>query len=99
MSDGPIEDYLDELLRRTRADARTTRRLLDEAGDHLYSAADELGRAGLSRADAEAEAVRRFGPAQPVVAATYRRSLMALSVETARAAMRVHLGNTRRRLS
>jgi hypothetical protein len=35
MSETPIEDYLDELLRRTRADARTTRRLLEEASDHL----------------------------------------------------------------
>jgi hypothetical protein len=38
----PIEDYLDELLRRTHADPRMARRLLDEANDHLFAAADAL---------------------------------------------------------
>jgi hypothetical protein len=42
MNATPIEDYLDELLRRTRADAPTTRRLLDDAGDHLLETATEL---------------------------------------------------------
>ena len=87
MSETPIDDYLDELLRRTRADARTTRRLLDEAGDHLYATADELCSAGLSREDAEAEAVRRFGPVTPIVQATFRQSFRALVLETLRAAV------------
>jgi hypothetical protein len=83
----PIEDYLDELLRRTRADARAARRLLDEAGDHLYATAAELESAGMSRAEAEAEAVRRFGPVRPIAQAATRRSLGALVVETLRAAV------------
>ena len=49
MTETPIEDHLDELLRRTRADARTTRRLLDEASDHLHAAAAELRAGGMSR--------------------------------------------------
>jgi hypothetical protein len=87
LSASPIEDYLDELLRRTRADARTTRRLLDEAGDHLYATAAELEAGGLSRGHAETEAVRRFGPVVPIARATARRSLLALVLETARAAV------------
>jgi hypothetical protein len=86
MSDTPIDDYLDELLRRTRADARTTRRLLDEAADHLHATAAELVSAGLTRRAAEAEAVRRFGPPDPIVRAAYRSSFLALTLETARAA-------------
>jgi hypothetical protein len=87
MSETPIEDYLDELLRRTRADARTTRRLLDEAGDHLHAAATELQACGMSRQQAETEAVLRFGPVTPIAHATTRRSLVALSFETLRAAL------------
>ena len=87
MTETPIEDYLDELLRRTRADARTTRRLLDEASDHLHAAAAELRAEGMSRQEAEIEAVRRFGPVTPIVRATLRRSLAALVFETLRAAL------------
>jgi hypothetical protein len=87
MTHTPIDDYLDELLRRTRADARTTRRLLDEAGDHLHTTAAELQATGMSRHDAELEAVRRFGPARPIVRATFRRSFVALIFETLRAAL------------
>jgi hypothetical protein len=87
MSETPIEDYLDELLRRTRADPRTTRRLLDEATDHLQEAATELEASGLPRPDAETEAVRRFGPITPIVRATSRRSFVALAFETLRAAL------------
>jgi MYXO-CTERM domain-containing protein len=87
MSETPIDDYLDELLRRTRADARTTRRLLDEASDHLHATAAELHGSGMSRQQAETEAVRRFGPVTPIVHATFRRSLLALVFETVRAAL------------
>lgn len=87
MTETPIEDYLDELLRRTRADVRTMRRLLDEASDHLHAAASELEDCGMSRQEAEAEAVRRFGPVTPIVRATLRRSFAALVVETLRAAL------------
>ena len=84
--DAPIEAYLDELLRRTRADARTTRRLLAEAADHLYATAADLADEGMDRGKAEIEAVRRFGPVAPVVRATLRRSLRGLVGQTLRAA-------------
>lgn len=87
MSETPIDDYLDELLRRCRADVRTTRRLLDEASDHLHAAAAELEANGMSRVDAEAEAVHRFGPLKPIVRATARRSFIKLVLETVRAAV------------
>ena len=74
MSETPIEDYLDELLRRTRADARTTRRLLDEASDHLYAATAELVNDGMSRQAAETEAVRRFWPVTPIVRCAFSLS-------------------------
>jgi hypothetical protein len=83
----PIEDYLDDLLRRGGADPRTTRRLLDEANDHLRSTAADLEEAGMPRIDAEREAVRRFGPAQGMTAGCRWRSFAALVTETARAAV------------
>jgi MYXO-CTERM domain-containing protein len=87
MSETPIDDYLDELLRRTRADARTTRRLLDEAADHLHATAADLHAGGMPRQDAELEAVRRFGPVAPIAAAELRQSVVGLAVETLRAAL------------
>ena len=91
MNETPIEnlldDLLDDLLRHTRADARTTRRLLDEARDHLQATADELQTTGLSRGEAEIEAVRRFGPVRPIAHAMARRSFAALVAETLRAAV------------
>lgn len=87
MSKTPIEDYLDALLRRTRSDARTARRLLDEAADHLYATAAELEATGLDRAAAEREAVRRFGATDEVLRGTWRRSFIALVFETLRAAI------------
>ena len=87
MSDSPIEDYLDDLLRRLRTDARTTRRMLAEATDHLYATAAALQGEGLSHAQAESEAVRRFGPIAPIARATIRRSLINLIAETARGAV------------
>ena len=87
MSETPIEDYLDELLRRTRSDVRTTRRLLEEASDHLHATTAELVNDGMAREQAEVEAVRRFGPVKPIVQATSRRSLLALVVETLRGAL------------
>lgn len=83
----PIEDYLDELLRRTSADPRTTRRMLDEASDHLFAAAAELEAGGMPRVAAEREAVRRFGPADELVRASRRQSFGALVAETLRAAV------------
>lgn len=83
----PIENYLDDLLRRTHADPRTTRRLLDEANDHLAATAAELEAEGMSRVDAEREAVRRFGPVADLARASSRRSFAALVLETLRAAI------------
>jgi hypothetical protein len=86
VTDGPIDDYLDELLRRTRADARTTRRLLDESADHLHASAAELLATGMAPDDAEREAVRRFGSAASVAGPATRHALGALVLETLRAA-------------
>jgi hypothetical protein len=83
----PIEDYLDELLRRTHADPRTTRRLLDEANDHLAAAAADLEAAGEPRVDAEREAVRRLGPATDLAGTSWRHSFGSLVRETLRAAI------------
>lgn len=83
----PIEDYLDDLLRRTHADPRTTRRLLDEASDHLFTAAGELEATGMARVDAEREAVRRLGPASGVLHGSRRRSFSAIVLEVLRAAV------------
>ena len=83
----PIEDYLDELLRRTHADPRTTRRLLDEANDHLRTAAGELEATGRSRVEAEREVLRRFGPPAGMTRDSWRRSFSTLVLETLRAAV------------
>ena len=87
MTATPIEDLLDELLRRSRTDARSTRRLLDEASDHVHATAAELQAGGMCRVDAEVEAVRRFGPVKPIARAMRHRSLAALVSETLRAAI------------
>lgn len=83
----PIEDYLDELLRRTHADPRTTRRLLDEANDHLRTASAELEAAGMPRVEAEREVLRRFGPPAEMTRDSWRRSFGALVLETLRASV------------
>jgi len=78
VSQTPIEYYLDELLRRSSANASTTRRLLNEASDHLYVAAAELQAGGLSSRQAEVPAVRRFGSVSPIMRAATRGSFRAL---------------------
>ena len=83
----PIEDYLDELLRRTHAAPRVARRLLDEAGDHLFAAAAELEATGLNRTDAERQAIERLGPPSELVRGSWRWSFGALVLETLRAAV------------
>lgn len=67
----PIENYLDELLLRLRVSPRETRRILIEAESHLRDAADVAEQRGLSREDAEREAVRRFGSADEVARAAW----------------------------
>ena len=72
----PIEEYLDALLLRLRVPPRDTRRMITEADSHLRDAADAAQERGLSRSDAEREAVLRFGSAHDVAraASTARRS-------------------------
>jgi hypothetical protein len=78
----PIEDYLDDVLRHAHADPRTTRRLLDEAGDHLSAGAAQLEAAGMPRLDAEREAVRRLGPVPGMVRGSWWQSFARLVRET-----------------
>jgi hypothetical protein len=86
MSTSPIEEYLDTLYAAVRADpgtdARSARRLLDEAADHLHSAADEFETGGLDRAEAEQAAVRGFGPSGPLARADRQPSFGRLVVDT-----------------
>src|SRR5438270_2278991 len=65
-NDEPIEDYLDELLSCLRLPPRQTRRLLSETEDHLRQTADASEERGLSRVQAEREAVRAFGSASRI---------------------------------
>jgi hypothetical protein len=62
----PIAAYLRRLDEELRLRRAPRRRLLAEAEDHLRSAAEELAREGRSAADAEREAVARFGAASEV---------------------------------
>ena len=73
--DSPIEDYLDTLVRCGRtSDPRQLRYLLAEAEAHLRDAAAVAAASGLSRVEAEAEAVARFGPAAQVCRADQDRA-------------------------
>lgn len=83
----PIEDFLDDLMRRTHADPRTTRRLIDEASDHLFAAADDFEARGMGRTDAEREAVQRFGPTDEMLRGAARHAFAAMVVEVVRAAV------------
>lgn len=83
----PIEDYLDDLLRHTHTDARSTRRLLDEASDHLYAAAGQRQAAGMTRVQAEREAVRRLGPRSELTRGSWQRSFKTMVLEVMRAAI------------
>jgi hypothetical protein len=58
-----ITEYLVELLEELRLPGRRRRRILAEVEDHLACVAAELHAGGLGVAEAESEAVRRFGPA------------------------------------
>ena len=74
MIESPIERYLDELfveLRRSSpSDARS---LLSETETHLRDAADESARNGMTRSDAEADAIRRYGAARQIAATDRNR--------------------------
>ena len=68
--DGPIEQYLDELVRALAArPPRELRALLVEAEAHLYDTADAAVARGVPREQAERDAVARFGSAADLAAA------------------------------
>ena len=81
----PIEEYLDGLYGQLRTDPRSARRMLDEAADHLHGAAGEFEEQGMTRLEAEREAVRRFGESAPIARADARRTFPALVFDTAKA--------------
>lgn len=83
----PIEDYLDDLLRHTHTDVRTARRLLDEASDHLFAAAGQHQAAGMTRLEAEREAVRRLGPRSELTRGSWQRSFTTMVLEVMRGAI------------
>ena len=68
-----IDRYLDELFDRLAGTGAAGRRTLAEVETHLHEAVDGLVESGVAPADAEREAIRRFGP-PPTVAAAIRRA-------------------------
>ncbi len=77
--DSPVEVYLDRLLAATPGSPRDVRALLSEAEAHLRDATAEGMASGLSQAQAEDEAVARFGTVWSVAAAEGRRSSLPLA--------------------
>lgn len=61
-----IDDYLDRMLGELRGSPETVRRILSETENHLRETAESLEREGSTSADAESEAVARFGSADIV---------------------------------
>jgi hypothetical protein len=62
-----VDSYLDQLFDRLAGTGRRGRRILAEAEDHLLHAVDEAHSRGVGRAEAEAEAVARFGDVRSVL--------------------------------
>jgi hypothetical protein len=56
-----IEGYLDPLLTHLWGSAQDVRRILSETEEHLRDATAELAAAGASEADAQRQAIARFG--------------------------------------
>jgi hypothetical protein len=83
MTVSPVEAYLDRLDGELRARRAPRRRLLAEAEDHLRSGAEELVARGRCTADAEREAIERFGDAPEVA----HRFAVATASSTARSAV------------
>ncbi|MEO9254027.1 MAG: permease prefix domain 1-containing protein [Tepidiformaceae bacterium] len=65
---GLIDEYLDELAAALRVDGRRARRILAETEDHLNEAVRTQLLAGLSEAEAEREAILRFGTPSDIAA-------------------------------
>jgi hypothetical protein len=70
-----VETYLDELFDRLAGTGAAGRRALAEADDHLHSAVAEGIQRGLGQAEAEREAVDRFGPPAHIAAGIVRTDL------------------------
>ena len=62
----PVERYLDQLLLQLRGRAGDVRRILAETEDHLRDAVDAGMAGGLAQAEAQAQALARFGSARTV---------------------------------
>jgi hypothetical protein len=63
-----LDDYLRRLERELRQHGLEDRRMLDEAREHLVDAVEEGRHRGLSDADAEREALERFGAPEAIAA-------------------------------
>jgi hypothetical protein len=73
---GPVEAYLDELVRAFAGrPPRSLRAVLAEAEAHLYDDVEAAVACGVPRERAEREAVARFGPAVDIAAAERERRL------------------------
>lgn len=57
----PIEDYLARLRAELKGNPLLARRVMEEVGDHLWLAAADERRSGMSDHEAEERAVNRFG--------------------------------------
>ena len=68
MTSDPIDAYLKELRRALNERGHEDARIVEEARDHLVDAVEDGLRRGLDRADAEREAVERFGAPDVIVA-------------------------------
>jgi hypothetical protein len=74
--DGIVERYLDALLvEMAGGDPREVRHLLNEVAEHLADATAEGLARGQSVEEAEADAVRRFGPVAGIAAGERRRTM------------------------
>src|SRR6185369_6166203 len=68
MTPASVEAYLQELRQTLSERGRDDSRIVDEAREHLVDAVEDGLRRGLEQADAEREAVERFGPPSVVAA-------------------------------
>lgn len=76
--DSPVEEYLDRLLAAAPGPPREVRALLAEAEAHLWDATSDGVARGLHQAEAQRQAVARFGTVRTVVAAEVRRQSLPL---------------------
>jgi HAAS len=77
MSQNLIEWYLSELERRLRRQGLSDSAAMAEIEGHLYQSVEAGQRRGLSQAEAERQALQRFGPVT-IVAASFTRQRMSL---------------------